>query len=89
LRRSQLLFEFLKTFSGLIKIKTGPRCSRWRVGAPAKVAEGNPTLRELAQESLLDVSIELLALDECVTQEHDPIAVAELEDRIGERMSWA
>src|SRR6266568_3891295 len=78
LRRSQLLFKFLESFSELIKIKTGPRCSRRRVRAPAKIAEGNLTLGGLAQEPLLDVPIDLLALDECVTQEHDPIPVAEL-----------
>src|SRR5215217_8022469 len=66
----QVLAQLLESLAGLIKVKGGPRCARRRVSAPSEIAKNDIVLREFDRQSLFDVTINLLALNQSVTNEH-------------------
>ena len=60
---------------GLRRIEPGPRQPRDRIPAPAQVAKGQVQRGVLERQERLEVAVPLVALDQCIAHQDDPVAI--------------
>src|SRR5262249_26907860 len=74
-----VLAQFFKTLPRFVEIEAGARFACWSIGAPTEISKDNVAPGKFDREPFFEIAIHLLALDQGIPQQHDSIAIAQLE----------